>query len=111
MNLKEITDKLGLKSVTNVDFGSKDVSGVYTSDLLSDVMANSKKGNLWVTLQTHLNIIAVATLKEISGIIVVRNLELDKDTVDKANEECVPIFNTDLNAFQISGKLYELGLR
>jgi len=111
MNINEIIDKLGLKPVTKFKQKDKNVSGGYTSDLLSDVIANSKKNNLWITLQTHVNIVAVASLKELAGIIIVKDRAPDDDTLQKAEQENVPIFNTDMNAFQISGRLFELGIR
>jgi serine kinase of HPr protein (carbohydrate metabolism regulator) len=108
MKIKEIIETLQLKTLTgqkNLEF---EVTGGYTSDLLSDVIANSQEGNLWITLQTHQNIIAVAKLKDLAGIIIVNNREPDEETLKKANEESVPILCTDGMAFEISGKLYEL---
>jgi hypothetical protein len=85
-----------------------DVTGGYTSDLLSDVIANSKEGNLWITLQIHQNTIAVAKLKDLAGIIIVNNRKPDEDTLKKAEGENVPILCSNDMAFEVSGKLYEL---
>ncbi len=74
-------------------------------------MANTKKDNVWITLQTHLNITAVATLKELAAIIIVLNKEIDKDTLDKAESEEITILRTPMTAYQVSGKLYELGIK
>jgi hypothetical protein len=111
MKLEEITDKLGLEKGTRHFEGGRDISGAYTSDLLSDVIANSKKDNVWITMQTHLNIAAVAMLKELTAIIVVMNKEIDNDTVKKAEQEKINILKTGMTAYQVSGKLYELGIR
>ena len=108
MKLKEIIGKLQLKVLTGQENLDVEVTGGYTSDLLSDVIANSKEGNLWVTLQIHQNIIAVAKLKDLSGIIIVNNREPDEDTLAKAKEENVPILGSEEMAFEVSGKLYEL---
>jgi len=108
MKLKEIIEKLQLKVLTGQENLSAEVTGGYTSDLLSDVIANSKQGNLWITLQTHQNIIAVAKLKDLSGIIIVNNREPDEDTVQKAKEENVPLLGSAEIAFDVSGKLYGL---
>ena len=63
MNLQEIIQKLELKLLTNPkDFQDTIPSGGYSSDLLSCVMAGAKSGNLWITLQAHINIVAVASL-------------------------------------------------
>lgn len=108
MKIKEIIEKLKLKPLTGQKNLDVEVTGGYTSDLLSDVIANSKKGNLWITLQTHQNIIAVAKLKDLAGIIIVNNREPDEDALKKAKEEKVPILCTEAIAFEVSGKLYKL---
>jgi hypothetical protein len=108
MKLNEIIKKLNLKVLTAKDKLETEVSGGYTSDLLSDVMANSCEGNLWVTLQTHLNIIAVAKLKDLAGIIIVNSRQPDQETMRKAEEEKVPLLATKSTAFKISGELFEL---
>ena len=108
MKLKEIIEKLQLKLLTARDKLEVDVTGGYTSDLLSDVIANSKEGNLWITLQIHQNIIAVAKLKDLAGIIIVNNREPDKETLNKAGMENVPVMISEQMAFEVSGKLHEL---
>ena len=108
MKLKHIVEKLQLKILTGQENLDVEVSGGYTSDLLSDVIANCKEGNLWITLQTHQNIIAVAKLKDLAGIIIVNNREPDEETLAKAKEENVPLLCSEEMAFEISGKLYEL---
>jgi len=108
MKLKEIIEKLQLKVLTGQDKLHVEVTGGYTSDLLSDVIANSKQGNLWITLQIHQNIIAVAKLKDLAGIIIVNNREPDEETLQKSKEENVPLLSSEEMAFEISGKLYEL---
>ena len=108
MKIKEIIDKLDLKALAGQENLDAEITGGYTSDLLSDVIANSKEGNLWITLQIHQNIIAVARLKDLAGIIVVNNREPDEETLKKANAENVPVLCSQEMAFEISGKLYEL---
>ena len=108
MKIKEIIEKLELKALAGQENLDVDISGGYTSDLLSDVIANSKEGDLWITLQIHQNIIAVARLKDLAGIIIVNNREPDEETLKKANEENVPVLCSPEMAFEISGKLYAL---
>ena len=107
-NLKDIVQKLDLKVVSG-DL-NKEVSGGYSSDLLSDVIANAEKDNIWITLQIHVNIVAVANLKELAGIILVNGRQPEDATLIKAQQENIPIMLTDLSTFEIVGKLYELGL-
>jgi TPP-dependent 2-oxoacid decarboxylase len=111
MKLQEIVDSLSLVVKTASAHLTKEVTGGYVSDLLSDVIANIKEGSVWITLQTHQNIVAVATLKELSGIILVNNRTPEPDTLKKAEEEGLPIMVSFLPAFEIAGLLYNLGLR
>ena len=108
MKINEIIEKLKLQVLTAQDKLDTEVSYGYTSDLLSDVIANSKEGNLWITLQTHQNIIAVAKLKDLPGIIIVNNRKPDEETLKKAEKENMPLITTEETAFKISGKLYQL---
>ena len=108
MTLIEVVEKIGLRVLTSKDIGDAEVTGGYTCDLLSDVMGNSKTGNLWITMQTHRNILAVARLKDLAGIVIVNGRRPDDDTTLKADEECVTIMGTDESAFSISGQLYQL---
>ena len=108
MKLHQVIKELELEVKFKVSNLDKEVSGGYTSDLLSDVIANAKKGNIWITLQIHPNIIGVATLKELAGIIIVNAREPEAETLKKAEQENIPIMVTELPAFEITGKLYRL---
>ena len=108
MILATIIEKLGFEVKNAVGDLTDEVTGVYVSDLLSDVMANSKEGQLWVTLQVHPNIVAVATLKDLAGIILVNGREPEKETLARAEEEKIPVMTTRLPTFQLAGKLYGL---
>ena len=110
MNLKEIVDKLALKVAAAGDKLDHEVTGGYASDLLSDVMANSREGDIWVTLQVHPNIIAVATLKDLAGVVIVQGKKPEEQTVEKAKQEGVPLLVSELQAFEIVGRLYNLGI-
>ncbi|UCD38134.1 MAG: serine kinase [Fidelibacterota bacterium] len=108
MELLTIVDSLGLRLITRKGHLSREITGVYISDLLSDVLAHAKEGNLWVTLQAHPNIVAVATMKELTGIILVNGRTPEEATIQKANEESIPIYTTDSPAFELAGQLYRL---
>jgi predicted transcriptional regulator len=110
VKLQEVVDKLAMRPLCGFSRLSAECSGGYVSDLLSDVMANAKPGDLWITLQTHQNIVAVASLKEIVGIILIGGREPEKTTLAKAEEENIPILLTNLPAFEVVGRLYHLGI-
>ena len=108
INLKDLVEKLNLKVVAGeID---REVSAGYSSDLLSDVIANAHKDNIWITLQIHINIVAVANLQELAGIILVNGREPEEATLMKAKQENIPILLTDLPTFEIVGKLYKMGI-
>ena len=102
MKLSEIIKQCNLALGTGGTSLEREVSGGYSSDLLSDVMANSKKGNIWITLQVHPNIIAVAVLKELSAIILVNGRKPDDETISKAQSENIPLLTCELSAFDLS---------
>ncbi|MDQ7826519.1 MAG: serine kinase [Candidatus Eremiobacteraeota bacterium] len=102
---------MGLEVKTARSELEREVTGGYASDLLSDVMANARKDDLWVTLQTHQNIVAVATLKGVAGVILVNDRVPEEDTVQLAEEEHLPLLVTGLPAFEIIGRLYEMGIK
>ncbi len=108
MKLKEIIEKLSLKVLTNLE--DKEVTGVYISDMLSDVMSKAKPGNLWVTIQTHKNIVAAANLIDISAVIISQGTNVPEDTIELANRYKVVIISTDDSTFALGGKLYQEGI-
>ncbi|HDL00917.1 MAG TPA: serine kinase [candidate division Zixibacteria bacterium] len=108
MKLENIIHELSLDVKTFREGLSNEVTGVYVSDLLSDVMANSKEGNIWITLQTHLNIVAVAGLKNLAAIIIVNNRQPHEEVLQKAEAEKIIIMTTPLPAFETAGRLYQL---
>jgi hypothetical protein len=112
MKLGKIVEALGLKIRTGEKQVKEiEVEGGYASDMLSDVIANAREGYLWVTLQTHANILAVAKLKDIAAIVLVNNRKPDQDTLEKAEKEKIVVLESDLSAFELAGKLYEMGVR
>jgi predicted transcriptional regulator len=110
MTLKEIAEKLDLEVVTGPDGLDREVTGGYASDLMSDVIANSRAGDLWVTLQIHQNVVAVAALNNLSAVVLVNGRRPEEAAVEKARTEEIPILITDLPAFEIIGRLYNLGI-
>jgi hypothetical protein len=112
MTLQDIIDQLNLMVITDPkDFKAIQPSSGYVSDLLSCVMAGAQHAGLWVTLQAHINIVAVAALLEISAVIITENAQPDSATIAKANQEGVILLSSNKTSFHITGKLWEMGLR
>jgi len=80
------------------------------SDLLSHVMGQAKAGQAWITMQGHQNIVAVASLVGLGVVIVAGGIEPEEQTVVKANEQEVVICKTTLSAYEVAGRLYQLGI-
>lgn len=108
MTVKELVTKLNLKVFSGEKGLENSITSGYTSDLLSDVMGHSNQGCVWVTLQTHKNIMAIASLKDHAAVVLVKGLKPDEDTLVKSNEENLPILGTELQAFEITGMIYQL---
>lgn len=108
MNIRELADSLSLDVKTARGDLGRTVTGCYISDLLSDVMANAKEGEVWITLQTHPNIVAVASLKNLAGIIITNNRTPEEETLKKAEDEHIVLAVSPLTTFDAGGRLYTL---
>ncbi len=108
MTVSELIQQLNLTVFAGEKNIDTTITGGYTSDLLSDVMGFADAGNVWITLQTHKNIMAVASLKEVAAIILVKGFKPDEDTLAQAQEEGIPLLGTSEETFNITGKIYRL---
>ena len=108
MKLAQIVEKLQLTIFSCKEELEREVTGGYASDLLSDVMGFAKEGQVLITLQTHKNIMGVASLKDLSAVILVKGFTPDSDTVELSESENIPILGTNCDAFEFCGKLYAL---
>ncbi len=110
MKLQEIGQQLSLEVRAAAENLDREVTGGYASDLLSCVMAKAQAGNVWVTLQGHPNIVAVASLLDLAGIIVAEGMSIDAATLTKAEEEGIPILTSSLTTYTVVGELSKLGV-
>ncbi len=111
MNLQEVIDHLNLKVLTTPkDFSAETPSSCYSADLLSCVMSGAQHQSIWITLQCHGNIVAVAALLDLTAIIITEDAQPDEETITKANEEGITILSTAEKNYEVCGHLWELGL-
>jgi predicted transcriptional regulator len=110
MRIREVVEALGLEVIAGRENLENDVQRGYVSDLLSDVIANSRAHDIWITLQIHQNIIAVASLKDLAGIVLISGRQPHEDTVTKASDEGIPLMVSSLPAFELVGRMYGLGI-
>jgi len=110
MFVSELVEKHGFKQLSGTDLNRK-ISNVYSCDLLSWVMAKGKHDTAWITVQTHNNILAVASLLEFACIIIPEGIKVDQEIIDKANEQEVVMLSSDKESFEIFKILYEAGIK
>ncbi len=108
MQVKDIIKALELKIFGGSQGLDREITGGYTSDLLSDVMGYAENGKIWITLQTHKNVIAIASLKDLAAVILIKGNDPDPDMLVQAKEEGIPVLGTNEEAFEITGKLFNL---
>ena len=106
MTIREAAAMLGAEVLQN-EFEDLPLTGAYTSDLLSDVMANAKEGGALITIQAHKNTVAVATLVNVTVIVLCNNRPVqDNEMLEAAKDEGIAVIRTKENQFTVSGKLY-----
>ncbi len=108
MTLKELADELEMIVLAGGDGLDREVNGGYVGDLLSDVMANSAPGQVWITVQGHLNVIAVGTLRELAGVILAAGRPPADEMRAKAEAEGLPILSSPMTAFELAGRVHRL---
>lgn len=108
MTVKELIEKMNLTVFSGENNLDIEIKGGYVSDLLSDVMGFAQEGNVWVTLQTHKNVIAIASLKELACVVLVKGNKPDEDMLEQAKEEDIPVLGSEEQTFEVAGRIYEL---
>lgn len=112
LTLDSVIKELNLTLLTEPkSFADVELTTGYTSDLLSCVMTGAAHQGIWITLQAHSNIVAVAALIELGAVIITEGAMPDPGTIAKANQEEVVLLSTDRPSFYVAGKLWEMGLR
>ena len=110
MNLKNIIDELELEVLTCPNSLDHEITRGYASDLMSDVIANAMPGDIWITMQVHMNVVAVASMKDIGAVVLTHGRKPHPETVQKAEGESVVMLGSALPAFELVGRLYNLGI-
>ena len=111
MIVNDIVRALNLQVVASAAALSREITGGYSADLLSCVMARARAGNAWVTLQAHPNVIAVATLLELAAVIVTEGAPIPDDVKAKADAEGIVLLATPHTTFWVVGELARLGIK
>ena len=110
MQVKDLADQFNLKVVAGQKGLDRQVKDGYCGDLLSEIMANAPEGCVWLTIQGHQNIVAVAVLREMAAIIITGDQIPDDETLEKANQENIPLLLSPDAAYELAGRLYAVGV-
>jgi predicted transcriptional regulator len=110
MRLRELVEKLELTVHAGEAGLDHEVSGGYVGDLMSDAIARAAPGSVWVTVQTHANVVAVAVMKELAGVIIAGGRPPEAETLERAVRERVPLLSSALPAYQIVSQLCASGI-
>jgi len=108
LTVGNLVDRMGLEVVAGTGGLGRKVTGGYSGDLLSDVMARAKPNNVWVTIQGHQNVVAVAVLTEVAAVVVCGGVQPEEAALERADREGIPILRTGMTTYEVSGRLYEL---
>jgi len=108
MKVIDLVNELDLQVFSGKEGLDNEVSCGYTSDLLSDVMGHAEAGSIWVTIQTHKNVMAIASLKDMPAVIITSGERPGEETVEQSNNENIPVLGTTMRSFEVSGKIYNI---
>lgn len=108
MTVREMMENMGLKLLGGEEGLEEEIEGGYIGDLLSFVMAHAKAKEAWITVQGHMNSIAVGVMTGIGAIILAEGVEPNAETIEKANEEKIPLFTSEESSFKLACKLAAL---
>jgi serine kinase of HPr protein (carbohydrate metabolism regulator) len=108
MKVIDLVNELKLHLFSGKEGLNNDVSCGYTSDLLSDVMGHAEAGSIWITIQTHKNVMAIASLKDLPAIIISSGEKPGEDTIEQSNAEGIPLLGTEMRSFEVSGKIFNI---
>ena len=110
MRVSDVAGWIGATNVTPGVAEDKEISCGYTCDLLSWVMAHGLEGMAWVTVQTHMNVIAVAVLAEMACVVMPEGIDMPEESLKKAEEEGLAVLKTSLTAFAVCGRMAAAGI-
>ena len=109
MTVSEIAERLSLTPVSEAD-PTRECEGVYIGDLLSWVMGKASSKNVWITIMSNINIVAVATLTDVACIVLAEGVVPDEPVCTAAMQKGVNVYTTNLTAYEIAAELAKLPL-
>lgn len=106
MTVSEVREALGLETL-NIADGDREINRGYTGDLLSWVMGRAKQDNLWVTIMTNINVIAVAQLTDVACVVIAENAEVGEDVIARAAAQGINLLRSEMTAWDVIAAVAE----
>lgn len=110
MTVSELLKEIPMKVVCGEDSLDREIARGVSSDMMSNVIAKGDEGDVWLTFQTHVNVVAIALMKKMAAVILIQDRKLIPQALEKAEEAGLPVLVTPLSAFELTGKMYNLGI-
>ena len=110
MTIQDVMQITGAKLLTPAADVTREVTCGYAGDLLSLVMSAGQPGMAWITVQTHMNVIAVASNLEMPVVIISEGITMEATSAAKAEEEGVAVLSSDKTSYELAGLLFASGL-
>lgn len=111
MTIQDFLNLTGAKLVTPEVDVTREIKCGYACDLLSWVMSHGASGMAWITVQTHMNVIAVATLMDMAVVVAPEGIAFEADVIQKAQEEGIALLESDKTAYTLCGIMFANGVR
>ncbi|MBI9097136.1 MAG: hypothetical protein JEY91_01600 [Spirochaetaceae bacterium] len=110
MTVKELLAEIPMEIICGEEYLDREIKRGFSSDMMSNVIARGGEGDIWLTFQTHLNVVAIGLMKKMTAVILVQNRKLIPRALEKAESEGLIVLETSLSAFELGGRLYKLGI-
>ena len=111
MTINELIELIPMETLSGEQNLNREISGGFSSDMMSNVIAKGTEGEIWITFQTHLNVVAIALMKKMAGVILIQNRTLIPKALERAKAENLPVLITPLSSYELAGRLYKLGIK
>ena len=105
MKINDVISSIEAKLVCGS--AEREFDGVYVGDLLSRAMSHVGADNIWITIMSNVNVVAVATLTEPSAVVLAEGVILQDDALKSADDNGITVLSTELSAYEICVRLHK----
>lgn len=110
MTVKELLSEIPMDVLCGEENLDREIGRGFSSDMMSNAIAKGTEGDVWLTFQTHMNVVAIALMKKMSVVVLVQDRKLIPQALEKAKVSGLPVLVSSMSAFELCGRLYKLGI-